>query len=199
VGAHGLVVGSLEDGDQIVASFGPVGSLLLQAMLLGYIIAVVGTLHGLPEVSYPLFGPVDQDYVCRRPLPLSPRGYPACAASSLNAVTMVPPLRVRCYAGTDSLALGEREMLGSSDAGLCIESLSEARGLRGEVEAAEWICQPVLDGLVRPSFVPQKRSESLGTDYRDQRRFGEACAKRLGRQLERLGHKVALEPLPRSA
>jgi hypothetical protein len=40
--------------------------------------------------------------------------------------------------------------------------------------------------------------EELGEDYFDRRRSDEAYAKRLVRQLERLGHKVALEPLPQS-
>ena len=38
--------------------------------------------------------------------------------------------------------------------------------------------------------------EELGEDYFDRQRSGEACVKRLVCQLERLGHKVALEPLP---
>jgi transposase len=37
--------------------------------------------------------------------------------------------------------------------------------------------------------------EELGEDYVHRRRSGEAYAKLLVRQLERLGHKVALEPL----
>jgi len=41
--------------------------------------------------------------------------------------------------------------------------------------------------------------EELGEDYFHRQRSGEAYAKRLVRQLERLGHKVALEPLPQSA
>src|SRR5215211_759950 len=41
--------------------------------------------------------------------------------------------------------------------------------------------------------------EELGEDYFDRHRSGEAYAKRLVRKLERLGQKVALEPLPRSA
>src|SRR3712207_3242012 len=41
--------------------------------------------------------------------------------------------------------------------------------------------------------------EELGEDYFHRHRSGEAYAKRLVRQLERLGHKVALEPLPQSA
>ena len=41
--------------------------------------------------------------------------------------------------------------------------------------------------------------EVLGEDYFDRHRSDEAYAKRLVRQLERLGHKVALEPLPQSA
>ena len=45
--------------------------------------------------------------------------------------------------------------------------------------------------------------EDLGEDYyyyvRDRRCSSEAHAKRLVRQLERLGHKVVLEPLVQSA
>ena len=41
--------------------------------------------------------------------------------------------------------------------------------------------------------------EELGEDYFHQQRSGEVYVKRLVRQLERLGHKVALEPLPQSA
>ena len=41
--------------------------------------------------------------------------------------------------------------------------------------------------------------EELGEDYFERRRSSEAYAKRLVRQLERLGHKVALEPLPQTA
>ena len=41
--------------------------------------------------------------------------------------------------------------------------------------------------------------EELGEDYFDRRRSSEVYAKRLVRKLERLGHKVALEPLPQSA
>jgi transposase len=41
--------------------------------------------------------------------------------------------------------------------------------------------------------------EELGEDYFHRQRSGEAYAKRLVRQLERLGHKVALDPLPQSA
>src|SRR5829696_2617894 len=40
--------------------------------------------------------------------------------------------------------------------------------------------------------------EELGEEYFDRRRSSEAYAKRLVRKLERLGHKVALEPLPQS-
>jgi transposase len=40
--------------------------------------------------------------------------------------------------------------------------------------------------------------EELGEDYFHRQRSGEAYAKRLVRQLERLGHKVVLEPLPQS-
>jgi transposase len=53
------------------------------------------------------------------------------------------------------------------------------------------ICYHVLEGEVP--------YEELGEDYFQRQRSGEAYTKRLVRQLERLGHKVALEPLPRSA
>jgi hypothetical protein len=43
------------------------------------------------------------------------------------------------------------------------------------------------------------RYVELGEDYLDRRRSGEAYAKGLVRKLERLGHKVALEPLPQTA
>jgi transposase len=41
--------------------------------------------------------------------------------------------------------------------------------------------------------------EELGEDHFHRQRSGETYVKRLVRQLERLGHKVALEPLPQSA
>jgi transposase len=41
--------------------------------------------------------------------------------------------------------------------------------------------------------------EELGEDYFHRHRSGEAYARRLVRRLERLGHKVALEPLPQTA
>jgi transposase len=41
--------------------------------------------------------------------------------------------------------------------------------------------------------------EELGEDHFHGQRSSEAYAKRLVRQLERLGHKVVLEPLPQSA
>lgn len=41
--------------------------------------------------------------------------------------------------------------------------------------------------------------EELGEDYFHRHRSGEVYAKRLVRKLERLGHKVALEPLPQPA
>ena len=72
------------------------------------------------------------------------------------------------------------------------------RGWRGSKKAAVTvghsilvICYQVLE-----RGVPY---EELGEDYFDRQRSSEAYARRLVRQLERLGHKVALEPLPRSA
>jgi transposase len=73
------------------------------------------------------------------------------------------------------------------------------RGRRGPKKAAAVavghsilvICYHVLERQVP--------YEELGEDYFDRQRSGKAYTKRLVRQLERLGHKVALEPLPRSA
>jgi len=63
VGAHGFVVGCLEDGDHIVGTDGPVGLVQLQPVLVGELTAAVGTLEGLLDVPYALLGPVHQDHV----------------------------------------------------------------------------------------------------------------------------------------
>jgi transposase len=72
------------------------------------------------------------------------------------------------------------------------------RGRRGSKKAAVAVGHSILVIAyhVLERGVPY---EELGEDYFDRHRSGEAYAKRLVRQLERLGHKVALEPLPRSA
>ena len=72
------------------------------------------------------------------------------------------------------------------------------RGRRGSKKAAVAVGHSILVICyhVLEHEVPY---EELGEDYLDQRRLGEAYVKRLVRQLERLGHKVALEPLPQSA
>ena len=71
------------------------------------------------------------------------------------------------------------------------------RGRRGYKKAAVTVGHSILVICyhVLEREVPY---EELGEDYLDQRRLGEAYVKRLVRQLERLGHKVALEPLPQS-
>jgi transposase len=72
------------------------------------------------------------------------------------------------------------------------------RGRRGSNKAAVAVGHSILVICyhVLERGVPY---EELGEDYFDRHRSGEAYAKRLVRKLERLGHKVALEPLPRSA
>ena len=72
------------------------------------------------------------------------------------------------------------------------------RGRRGSKKAAVAVGHSILVICyhVLERGVPY---EELGEDYFDRRRSGEAYAKRLVRKLERLGHKVALEPLPQSA
>jgi transposase len=70
------------------------------------------------------------------------------------------------------------------------------RGRRGPKKAAVGHSILVIAYHVLEREVPY---EELGEDYFDRRRSSEAYAKRLVRQLERLGHKVALEPLPQSA
>jgi transposase len=71
------------------------------------------------------------------------------------------------------------------------------RGWRGSKKAAVAVGHSILVICyhVLERSVPY---EELGEDYLDRRRSSEAYAKRLVRQLERLGHKVALEPLPQS-
>ena len=72
------------------------------------------------------------------------------------------------------------------------------RGRRGSKKAAVGVGHSILVICyhVLERDVPY---EDLGEDYFEQRRSSEAYAKRLVRKLERLGHKVALEPLPQSA
>jgi transposase len=73
------------------------------------------------------------------------------------------------------------------------------RGGRGSKKAAVAVGHSILVICyhVLEREVPY---EELGEDYFQQQRSGEAYTKkRLVRQLERLGHKVTLEPLPQSA
>jgi transposase len=71
------------------------------------------------------------------------------------------------------------------------------RGRRGSKKAAVAVGHSILVICyhVLERSVPY---EELGEDYFDRRRSSEAHAKRLVRQLERLGHKVELEPLPQT-
>jgi transposase len=72
------------------------------------------------------------------------------------------------------------------------------RGRRGPKKAAV----PVGHSILVICYHLLEREvpyEELGEYYFDRQRSGEAGVKRLVRQLERLGHKVALEPLPQSA
>ena len=72
------------------------------------------------------------------------------------------------------------------------------RGRRGSKKAAVAVGHSILVICyhVLERSVPY---EELGEDCFDRRRSSEAYAKRLVRQLERLGHKVALEPIPQTA
>jgi transposase len=72
------------------------------------------------------------------------------------------------------------------------------RGRRGSKKAAVAVGHSILVICyhVLGRGVPY---EELGEDHFDRHRSGEAYTKKLIRQLERLGHKVALEPLPQSA
>ena len=72
------------------------------------------------------------------------------------------------------------------------------RGRRGSKKAAVAVGHSILVICyhVLERSVPY---EELGEDHFDRRRSSEAYAKRLVRQLERLGHKVELEPLPQTA
>jgi transposase len=72
------------------------------------------------------------------------------------------------------------------------------RGRRGSKKAAVAVGHSILV-IAYHVLEREVPYEELGEDYLYQQRSGEAYAKRLVRQLERLGHKVALEPLPQSA
>jgi transposase len=72
------------------------------------------------------------------------------------------------------------------------------RGRRGSKKAAVAVGHSILVIAyhILERGVPY---EELGEEHFDQRRSGEAYVKRLVRKLERLGHKVVLEPLAQSA
>ena len=72
------------------------------------------------------------------------------------------------------------------------------RGRRGSKKAAVAVGHSILVICyhVLERGVPY---EELGEEYFDRRRSSEAYTKRLVRKLERLGHKVELEPLPQTA
>jgi len=72
------------------------------------------------------------------------------------------------------------------------------RGRRGSKKAAMAVGHSILV-ICCHVLERQVPYEELGEDYFEQRRSSEAYAKRLVRKLERLGHKVALEPLPQTA
>ncbi len=72
------------------------------------------------------------------------------------------------------------------------------KGRRGSERAAVAVGHSILV-IAYHVLEREVPHEDLGEDYFYRHRSGEAYAKRLVRQLERLGHKVALEPLPQSA
>ena len=72
------------------------------------------------------------------------------------------------------------------------------RGRRGSKKATVAVGYSILV-ICYHVLERQVPYEELGEDYFDRRRASEAYAKRLVRKLERLGHKVALEPLPQFA
>jgi transposase len=72
------------------------------------------------------------------------------------------------------------------------------RGRRGSKRAAVAVGHSILV-IAYHVLEREEPYEELGEDYFDRQRSGEAYAKRLVRKLERLCHKVALEPLPQSA
>ncbi len=72
------------------------------------------------------------------------------------------------------------------------------RGRRGSKKAAVAVGHSILV-IAYHILEREVPYEELGEDHLDQRRSNEAYTKRLVRQLERLGHQVALEPLPQPA
>ena len=72
------------------------------------------------------------------------------------------------------------------------------KGRRGSKKAAIAVGHSILV-IAYHVLAREVPYEELGEDYFHRQRSSEAYAKRLVRQLERLGHKVALEPLPQSA
>jgi len=72
------------------------------------------------------------------------------------------------------------------------------KGRRGPKKAAVAVGHSILV-IVYHILQRGEPYQELGEDYFNRRRSEEAYRKRLVRQLERLGHRVVLEPLPQSA
>ena len=72
------------------------------------------------------------------------------------------------------------------------------KGRRGPKKAAVAVGHSILV-IVYHILQRGEPYQELGEDYFSRRRSEEAYRKRLVRQLERLGHRVVLEPLPQSA
>ena len=97
-------------------------------------------------------------------------------------------------------ALTEATQAASRSKGTCLSApYARLRGRRGPKKATVTVGHSILV-ICYHLLEREVPYEELGEDYFDRQRSGEAaCVKRLVRQLERLGHKVALEPLPQSA
>jgi hypothetical protein len=71
VGRSTLVVGGLEDADEVVGTYGPVEPLEASPVLLGAFSCSIGSLDGVLNCPYPFVGEVQQDDVGRH-IPLPP-------------------------------------------------------------------------------------------------------------------------------
>jgi transposase len=93
---------------------------------------------------------------------------------------------------------GSRRSALQRDVHLAAQYARLLKGRRGPKRAAVAVGHSIL--VIAYHVLERNRPyQELGEDYFHRRRSGEAYAKRLVRQLERLGHKVTLEPLVQSA
>src|SRR5918997_5679818 len=79
-----LVVGGLDYGDEVVRPYRPVGLFDRRPVLLGEFVGLPTSLDGIPDVPYPLVGPVHQGHVGRHTRSAPPSSRPSSPRVALR-------------------------------------------------------------------------------------------------------------------